>query len=60
MLNNPCRSRVFINICWLYAHFLALKMAISDGKMACIIIEIGLLAIVNGPLLCSKRPSNIL
>lgn len=50
---------VCINICCLYRMYFLLKELFFTAKLLCLIIKVSHFDIVNGPLLCGKRLSNI-
>lgn len=59
MLNPWPVMAVCINICCLYRMYFLLKELFFTAKLLCLIIKVSHSDIVNGPLLCGKRPSNI-
>ena len=59
MLNCWSVMAVFINICCLYRLPFLLKKPFFTAKSLCLIIKVSHFDIVNGPLLCGKRQSNI-
>lgn len=50
---------VFINICYLYRLSFLLKEPFFTAKSLRLTIKVSHFDIVNGPLLCDKRLSNI-
>ena len=59
MLNPWPVMAVCINICCLYRMHFLLKELFFTAKLLCLIIKVSHFDIVNGPLLCGKRLSNI-
>lgn len=50
---------VFINICYLYRLYFLLKEPFFTANLLRLTIKVSHFDIVNGPLLCGKRQSNI-
>ena len=59
MLNCWSVMAVFINICYLYRLSFLLKEPFFMAKSLRLTIKVSHSDIVNGPLLCGKRLSNI-
>lgn len=59
MLNCWSVMAVFINICYLYRLSFLLKEPFFTAKSLRLTIKVSHSDIVNGPLLCGKRQSNI-
>ena len=52
-------NAVCINICYLYRLYFLLKEPFFTAKLLRLTIKVSHFDIVNGPLLCGKRLSNI-
>lgn len=59
MLNCWSVMAVCINICYLYRLSFLLKEPFLTAKSLRLTIKVSHIDIVNGPLLCGKRQSNI-
>lgn len=59
MLNCWSVMAVCINICYFYRLSFLLKEPFFTAKLLCLIIKVSHFDIVNSPLLCGKRLSNI-
>ena len=59
MLSHRPVMAVCINICYLYSLYFLLKEPFFMAESPCLTIKVSHFDIINGPLLCGKRPSNI-